>query len=121
MPDAMHWWDDDLQVSNTGDIALSDGIDLSNQRIVRRLMTILGEYVWHVEYGASVPKRIGDTLDLSLVESVIRNQIYLEEAVSKEDDITLEVSPILNGVFVSLVYIEALSGRQASLQFDAVL
>lgn len=121
MPDARHWFGNDLEVSNTGDIALSDGIELSNQRVVRRLMTILGEYPWHVDYGASVPKRIGDTLDMSLVESVIRSQIFLEEAVSKEDDLTISLSPILNGVFVQIEYIDALTGRQASLKFDAVL
>lgn len=121
MPDAQHWFGDDLALSATGDIALSDGIDLSNQRIVRRLMTILGEYTWHTDYGASVPKRIGDTLDMSLVESVIRSQIFHEEAVSKEHDIAIAVTKILNGVFVQIGYIDALTGRQASLQFDAVL
>ncbi len=120
-PDAQHWFGEDLSVSGTGDIALSDGIDLSNERIVRRLMTNLTEYIWHTEYGASVPKRVGDTLDLSLVESIIRSQIFDEESVSKDHDITIKVQPVLNGVFCQIDYIEALTGRQASLNFDVVL
>lgn len=119
-PDAAHWWGDDLAVSPTGDIALADGIDLSNQRIVRRLMTVLGEYCWHNDYGASVPRRVGEPLDLTLVTSIIRSQIYFEESVSKEFDPEIEVVPILNGVFVSIRYVDALTGRQASLQFDTV-
>ena len=120
MPDAQHWFGEDLSVSPTGDIALVDGIDLGNERIVRRLMTNLGAYIWHIDYGASVPKRVGDTLDLTLIESVIRSQIYLEDAVSKDHDIGIKVEPILNGVFVEIQYVDALSGQQASLQFDAV-
>ncbi len=120
-PDAQHWFGEDLALSPSGDIALSDGIDLSNERIVRRLMTNITAYIWHLEYGASVPKRVGDTLDLSLVESVIRSQIFDEASVSQEHDVTIKVDPILNGVFCQINYIEALTGQQASLNFDVVI
>ncbi len=119
-PDAQQWFGEDLSVSATGDIALIDGIDLSNQRIVRRLMTILGGYCWHNDYGASVPERIGEPFDLSLVTSVIRGQIFLEESVSRNPEPTISVQPILNGVFVQISYIDAFTGEQASLQFDTV-
>lgn len=118
MADARHWWDEDLSVGPTGDIALSDGVELSNQRVVRRLMTILGEYVWHTDYGASVPIRVGDTFDLPLLTSIIRSQIFLEEAVSQDPDPVITVDPILNGVFVQIQYVDALTGSQASLQFE---
>lgn len=121
MADALHWWDSDLAVSPGGDIATSDGIDLSNQRIVRRLMTILGEYIWHVDYGASVPIRVGDTLDLSLIESIVRGQIFEEAAVDPQHDPEIIVTKILNGVFVSIRYVDALTGQQASLDFDVEL
>jgi hypothetical protein len=121
MPDARHWWDSDIAISSTGDLALSDGIDLSNQRIVRRLMTILGEYVWHTDYGASVPVRVGDTLDLSLIESIVRGQIFEEAAVDPEYDPEIIVTKILNGVFVAIRYVDALTGQQASLDFDVEL
>lgn len=118
MADARHWWDEDLQASPSGDLALSDGVELSNQRVVRRLMTILGEYLWQQDYGASVPIRVGDTFDMPLLTSIIRSQIFLEEAVSPDPDPEIEVSEILNGVFVQIKYVDALTGRQASLNFE---
>lgn len=118
MPDASHWFGSDLAPSPTGDLGLVDGIDLGNQRIVRRLMTILQDYVWHPEYGASVPIRIGDTLDIDVVTAVIRSQIFLEAVVSRVPEPKITIEPILNGVFVSIAYIDALTGEQASLQFD---
>jgi len=119
MPDLDHWIGDDLAVSPHGDLALTDGIDLSNQRIVRRLMTILGEYIWHVEYGGSVPIRIGDTFDRDEVEAIILAQIYEEAAVSRSPEPETSVTPIRDGVFVSILYVDALTGQQATLQFDA--
>lgn len=118
MPDANHFWGEKLEVSATGDLALSDGIDLSNQRVIRRLMTILGEYCWHPEYGASVPIRIGDTLDLVLLEGVIREQMALEASVAAQPEPTMTFTPIFSGVFVSIRYTDALTGKQIDLEFE---
>lgn len=118
MPDLAHWYGDDFGIDARGDLLLADGLDLTNQRIVRRLMTALGGYIWHVEYGASVPLRVGDTLDVEEVEAVVRSQMYLEEAVARDPEPKISVKPILGGVFVSISYIDALSGRQVSLEFE---
>ena len=119
MPDLAHWIGGDLAVSPSGDLATVDGIELGNQRIVRRLLTILGEYIWHPEYGASVPIRVGDVFDREEIEAVILAQMFEEAAVSRSPEPTISVSPIQDGVFVSIFYIDALTGRQATLQFEA--
>lgn len=119
MPDAMHWIGDDLRFGPSGDLLLTDGIELSNQRIVRRLLTILGEYVWHPGYGGSVPIRVGDVLDRDEVEAVILAQIYEEAAVSRDPAPEISITPIQSGVFVSILYADALTGQQVTLQFDA--
>ena len=120
MPDADHWYGQDWKVSPTGDIAMTDGIPLANQRIVRRLMTIIKGYVWAPTYGGSVPARIGDILVIDQVTAVVRSQMYLEASVSRLPEPTIRVTPITSGVFVSIQYVDALTGLQASLQFDVV-
>ena len=114
------WYGDDMHVSATGDIALADGIDLANQRIVRRLMTLVGGYIWSPNYGAGLPQRIGDVPTINQITSVIRWQMYLEASVQRIPEPIITVSPITSGVFVSIKYIDALTGLQASLQFDVV-
>ena len=118
-PDADHWFDQDLTTGATGDILLADGIHLSDQRIVRRLMTALKGYLWHPAYGAGVPERIGNALDLPLLTSVIRSQIFLEASVARVPEPVIVVSPIQGGVNCPIAYVDALTGQQASLQFDA--
>lgn len=118
MPDMHHWWGNDLTPSPTGDLALVDGVDLGSQRVVRRLMTILGEYLWNPSYGGSLPLRVGDTLDTSLIESVVRSQMALEARVAPEPEPIIRVSQLLNGVFVDIKYVDAETGLQTGLQFD---
>lgn len=118
MPDIHHWYGDDLQLSPSGDLAVVDGIDLGNQRIVRRLMTAVEGYLWHLDYGAGIPQRIGDPLDLSLIEALVRSQIYLEASVARVPPPTITVSPILGGVFVQIVYTVARTQLQTSIEFD---
>jgi len=119
MPDCDHLWGNDLTVGPTGDIALVDGDDLTTERIIRRLMTAVRGYIWHLNYGAGIPQRIGGTLDIGLIRGVIRNQIALEATVARTPAAEITVTPILNGVSVSILYASAITGQQTSLSFDA--
>jgi hypothetical protein len=128
--DAAHWYGEDLALSASGDLLMADGVDLCNQRIVRRLMTTEGGYCWHPDYGGSVPLRVGglngalpdeNALGLLSVNAVVRTQMFLEESVQQDPEPTVAISPINGGVFVSVQYIDALSGDNASLDFDVVL
>ena len=118
MPDIHHWYGDDLALSPSGDLAVVDGIDLGNQRIVRRLMTAVGGYLWHLDYGAGIPQRIGDTLDLAAIEALVASQIFLEASVSRTPPPKITVQPILGGVFVSITYTLARTQLQTSIEFD---
>ena len=131
MADVYHYFGSDLTVSSTGDLFMADGIDLSNQRIIRRLMTIDGEYIWHPEYGGALPLRVGGLngalfeedagAGLDTVSAIVRSQMFLEEAVQRVPEPEIATSKILNGAFVSIKYTDALSGRGVSLDFDAVI
>lgn len=130
MSDAAHWFGEDLQPSSTGDLMTARDVDQSNQRIVRRLMTIEEQYCWHPDYGASLPIRVGlpagaladEDADnaLDAVSGITRNQMYLEPAVAQVPEPEISVSPILNGAFMSIKYIDALSGDSETLDFEVL-
>lgn len=118
MPDLYHFWGEDLSVSPAGDLALVDGDDLTTQRIIRRLMTAAKGYIWHLDYGAGLPQRIGDLLDANAIRGVIKAQIALEEAVARQPAPKITVSPLTNGVSVTIEFASAITGQQTTLSFD---
>ena len=118
MPDLAHWYGDDLTLDARGDLLLASGLDQSNQHIVRRLMTVAGGYLWQASYGASVPSRIGETLDLNGLTAIIRHQMFLEAAVARQPEPEISVTPIFNGVYVSITYTNGLSSEQEQLAFE---
>ncbi len=119
MADLNSPWGGDLQISATGDLALIDGLGRSEQRIIRRLFTNLGAYIWHPEYGASIPDRIGTNIDTNLFQAVVYSQIMLEDSVSPATPPTVTVtaqSP--DTVTCLIVYTAASDGLQKTLTFD---
>lgn len=117
-PDVAHFWGQDISASATGDVLLVDGDDLTTQRIIRRLMTAVQGYIWHLDYGGGVPAQVGSPLNLDLVSSIIRAQIALEATVARSPAPTITVTEILNGVSVSILFYSAKTGQQATLSFD---
>ncbi|MDR3473325.1 MAG: hypothetical protein P4M09_16825 [Devosia sp.] len=118
MADLFHWWGEDLDVGSTGDLATVEGTSRGQQRVLRRLLTNPGDYIWHPEYGAGLPGYIGKNLDMDALTAVIRSQILLESAVSKSPEPSIVVSPISDGVFVRVIYVDGDTGQQVNLSFD---
>lgn len=82
LQDVNHTWGEDIGVSNTGDIALVGGDDRGQQRILRRLMTNPGDYVFQTNYGAGVLQAIGSPEDKGKLVATIRAQVLLEDSVA---------------------------------------
>ena len=59
MADAFHQWGSDLATGSTGDISTISGQLLGQQRVLRRLLTNPGEYIWQLDYGAGLARFIG--------------------------------------------------------------
>lgn len=53
------------------------------QRIIRRLLTNPGDYVWHTDYGAGLGSYVGEPYSPSLIEGTILNQLQLEPLVAE--------------------------------------
>jgi hypothetical protein len=117
MPDVAHVFGQDLQASANGDLATSDSVELSQEMVLRRLLTNPGDYIWHPEYGTGVPKMVGSPIDVATVIRIIQSQMALEASVVQSPPPVIQVSSIPNGMFVQINYTESDSQMPAYLGF----
>lgn len=116
--DIDHWAGGDLGVSATGDLGKVDGEVRTQQRIVRRLVTNPGEYVFHPEYGAGLPAKIGQTADLPALRALIRTQVLMEDAVARLPEPEIDVRQINSGFAITIRYTSAATRKPVTLSFD---
>lgn len=112
-------WTDDFQVDSTGDLMTVDGDDEVRQRLERRLFTHVVGYVWHPDYGAGLPQKIGEPLSISAVRSVVAAQLALEASVAPNPPAQLTVSASKNQpslVTISILYWDAKTGATVSFE-----
>jgi hypothetical protein len=81
--DLDHDFGGDLALSPTGDLATVSGTVLGQQRVLRRLLTNAGDYIWQLDYGAGLPATIGTPVAAAAIEGLVRSQIFLEAAVAR--------------------------------------
>lgn len=117
--DVAHWWGQDLQLSPTGDLAAVIQADRSRQRVLRRLMTNAGDYLFEPTYGAGVPGYIGANENDAKIKANISGQMQLEQSVSQSPAPQVSISQIANGVSADINYIVAPEQVPASLSFTA--
>ena len=118
MTDVSHWVGYDLSVDATGDLAAASGSDETSQRVLRRLITSQGSYIWHLEYGMGLPRRIGQIQDNKLLATVITSQMYLEQGVSHDPQPQVSLEDIPSGVFAKIAYTEFTNGKPQTLAFN---
>jgi len=118
MNDLNQYFGADLSVSATGDLMPVDGDGRGQQRVLRRLLTNPGDYLFHPSYGAGVRRRVGDTLDLPKLRALIRGQILLEEAVAKTPEPQITLTPTPKGVTCAIRYADAVSKAPVILNFN---
>lgn len=82
MADLSLEWNTDFEPDSTGDLLLVDGDDEVRQRLERRLFTAVQGYVWHPDYGAGLPQKIGSVLTVADIRSIVVSQIALEASVA---------------------------------------
>ncbi|WP_425219760.1 phage tail protein [Ralstonia solanacearum] len=116
--DLNHWVGGDLSNTSNGDFALANGDQRTQQRIMRRLVTNPGDYIFHPAYGAGLPQFIGQTLDVAAVRGLIRSQVKMEDGVAQSPEPQVDVAAIPGGVSVHIVYTSAITSRPVSLTFS---
>jgi phage baseplate assembly protein W len=111
----------DVQLTNTGDLAVVSGIDESNQRVLRRLLTNPGDYIWHTDYGAGVPSYVGEALTsqgFQNLSALIRSQIFLESSVARQPLPVIDLETIFNGLSCQIQYTQLPSNSPTVLSFN---
>ena len=119
MADIQHTMGADLTLSATGDLALSDGSQLGQERVLRRLLTIPGAYIWHLTYGAGLPRFVGQIANKLRIAAVARSQMFREDAVARTPSpaITVDVQPT-GVVSLGIQYSDAASKTTVPLNFN---
>lgn len=92
LADLSHWCGRDLSADNNGDIATITGTTRGEQRVLRRLLTNPGDYIFEPTYGAGLPSYIGQPFDKAKVQALCVAQMLLEDVVAKSPTPTVELS-----------------------------
>lgn len=117
MADLSLEWHDDLGVDISGDLLVIDGDVEVRQRLQRRLFTAERGYVWHPEYGAGLPQKIGSVLTEYQIKSICTSQLALEESVAVSPPAQMKVTADKNNasiVTISIQYWNAKTGNSVS-------
>lgn len=117
LADVGHLWGSDIRLSPTGDLALVTGPDRSKERVLRRLLTNAGEYIFALDYGGNVPREIGAIANNAQISGQIAGQLKLEQTVSQASAPTVNVTNTDKGVAVGISYITAPDQVPAALSF----
>jgi phage baseplate assembly protein W len=119
MQDASLVWGSDLFASSTGDIALAAETALGQQRVLRRLLTNPGDYIWQLDYGAGLARFVGTPVDVLAIRAAIRSQIFKEAIVSRTPEPLIDVQSFADGsVIVQIRYVDSTAGTTQVLSFQ---
>jgi hypothetical protein len=120
MADVSLEWNDDFQPDATGDLIVVDGDDEVRQRLERRLFTAVQGYVWHQDYGAGLPQKIGSVLTVAEIKSVVSSQLALEASVAPSPPAQLTVTGQPGGtVSIGILYWNAKTGVTVSFSITS--
>ena len=119
MPDVQHTFGSDLTLSVNGDIDTSDGTQLGQERVLRRLLTNPQDYIWHLNYGAGLPGFVGLPTNEARISAITRAQMFRESVVARTPapQITINVQPT-GTVTESILYSDAATQQPVVLTFD---
>lgn len=119
MPDLEMTWSGDLSLSPTGDLAVVDEPSLGTERVLRRLMTNPGDYIWNPGYGAGLAQFVGRPINIASIEALIRAQMALETAVAQSPEPIITVSAdVVGRLFAQIRYADGGTATPASLSIS---
>ena len=118
MADIQHTFGNDLTLSSTGDIAIVDSTQRGQERVLRRLLTNPGDYIWLLNYGAGLRRFVGEVINESRIKAVTRAQMFREASVTRNPAPVVEVFQTgNNSVVMDILYNDAETNTAQSLYF----
>lgn len=118
MKDLNQYVGDDLSLSPTGSLSPVEGIERGKQRVLRRLITNPGDYLFNPEYGAGLGRYVGALMNIPEIISLIRGQILLEACVAKKPAPVISVSNSSETLSVTIGYTDDALGEPVTLSFE---
>lgn len=117
--DISHQWGSDLAVGPTGDLAAASGSALGVQRVLRRLLTNPGDYIWRLGYGTGLGRFVGQPANALQIGALVRAQIFQEAAVAREPEPVTAVNASQTGeVWLEIRYADADTGGTQMLSLS---
>ena len=122
--DLSHWFGGDIKLGSGGDLLPIGKEVKGQQRIIRRLLTnpatpdAPADYIFHPEYGAGLPKKVGTLQDNAKIKALIQSQIALEASVAKLPAPEILVRSIMGGVSVRIIYTDSDTKNAQTLSFN---
>lgn len=112
----------DVQIAASGDYLTVEGAQKTRQRIMRRLFTNPGDYFWHPEFGAGIPRYVGRQLsnvDINQIKALCVSQILLESTVAKIPAPTVDINQLsLYVISITIGYTDAVTNKSEIITFN---
>lgn len=108
-------------LDGNNDLNTVSDLQRSQQRVLRRLMTNPGDYIWEPNYGAGLPSFVGLGLSqdrFDQIKSIITSQIFLEDSVAKDPAPQIFLQIIPSGLFVQINYTDNPTKQPIVLKFN---
>ncbi|HQU01375.1 MAG TPA: hypothetical protein PLI12_02885, partial [Acetobacteraceae bacterium] len=119
MADLFHNFGADLAIGPTGDLALSSGSLLTQQRVLRRLLTNGGDYIWQISYGGGLAQFIGQPGSSGQISAIVQDQLARESRIAKTPAAQIDVAARVDGtVTLDIRYADSTTGQTQSLSFS---
>ena len=114
-----HLCGSDLLLENGG-LQVISGADETRQRLLRRLLTNPGDYIWQPEYGVGLQSMVGEVVVPAVMQAAIRVQVLKDPGVDSGHSVDVTVSAADNGLCLCHIsYVDADTGQQQTLDFSA--
>ncbi|MDE8344806.1 MAG: hypothetical protein POH28_01335 [Acidocella sp.] len=105
----------DLAVGPTGDLLTAGQQILTQQRVLRRLLTNPGDYIWQLNYGAGLAQFVGRAGAPSIISGITRAQMMREPAVARDPAPVVSVVAGDDGMLALSVHYTNSSNGQKTL------
>lgn len=116
MSDLYHVSGYDITLSESGDVGNVTGVEFSQQRVLRRLATNAGAYIFALQYGAGLSGRIGYGDTSTDLVSLITEQLAKEASVAQSPPPEISIVMSKGGrTTIRIVYIASETGQTISV------
>jgi hypothetical protein len=113
-------WNGDFVASAQGGLLLATGDDEARQRLQRRIFTAVYGYIWHRNYAAGLPQKVGDPWSPSDIQAIVMSQVALEASVAASPPAQIGVAEIVPGMIsIDVAYTDAQTGEAVQFNITA--